>query len=72
MRSLLREPGPADDDDEPDEKTPPLPQRRTQRCRVCRGTGRVHLIQRGREDARGRRCPACRGTGFVDSGDDQA
>jgi DnaJ-class molecular chaperone len=64
MRSLLREPKPPYDD-EAEEDTPAVPPPRRQRCRVCRGTGRIHVIQGGKEVGRPRRCPACRGAGSV-------
>jgi hypothetical protein len=65
VRTLLREPKPPYDKDDPDEKTPPAPARRSERCRVCRGTGRIHLVRGGKDVGRARRCPACRGAGFV-------
>jgi len=65
VRSLLREPKPPYDDDETEEGTPPLPERRSERCRICRGTGRIHIIRDGREVGRARRCPACRGAGLI-------
>jgi hypothetical protein len=64
VRSFLREPKPPYDD-EPEEKTPAFPARRNERCRVCRGTGRIHLVRGGKDVGRARRCPACRGAGFV-------
>jgi DnaJ-class molecular chaperone len=64
VRSLLREPKPPYDDDR-EETTPALPERRSERCRICRGTGRIHVTERGRDVGRARRCPACRGAGFV-------
>ncbi|HEY7375664.1 MAG TPA: hypothetical protein VIF57_26140 [Polyangia bacterium] len=65
MRSLLREPKPPYDDEDEEETTPVAPTRRSVRCRVCRGTGRIHLMRGGKDVGRARRCPACRGTGFV-------
>jgi hypothetical protein len=61
--SLLREP---DDpyDDQPEEATPAAKPRRIEPCRVCWGTGRVHVIERGKDAGRERRCPVCRGRGF--------
>jgi len=61
---LLREPKPPYGADT-EEDTPALPERRSERCRVCRGTGRVHLVRGGRDVGRGRRCPACQGAGFL-------
>jgi len=63
VRSLLREP--KNDDDEAEEKTPAAPERRSQRCRICWGTGRIHLFRNGKDVGRGRRCPGCRGAGFI-------
>ena len=64
MRSLLREPKPPYDD-KPEEKTPVAPQRRSMKCRICWGTGRIHLMRGGKDVGRGRRCPGCRGAGWV-------
>jgi hypothetical protein len=64
VRSVLREPKPPYDDED-EEETPAAPARRSERCRVCRGTGRIHLVRGGKDVGRARRCPACRGTGFV-------
>jgi len=63
VRSLLREPKPPYD--KPEEKTPVAPARRSTRCRICWGTGRIHLRHDGKDVGRARRCPACRGAGFV-------
>jgi len=66
VRSSLREPKPPPyDDDDREEETPAVPPRRSQRCRVCLGTGRIHLIRPIKEMGRGRRCPACRGSGWA-------
>jgi DnaJ-class molecular chaperone len=62
--SQLREPKPPYDD-RPEEKTPVAPERRSQRCRICWGTGRIHLRRDGKDVGRSRRCPACRGAGWV-------
>jgi DnaJ-class molecular chaperone len=64
VRTSLREPKPPYDGED-EEKTPSVPERRSERCRICRGTGRVHLVRSGRDVGRGRRCPACRGAGFL-------
>ena len=64
VRSLLREPKPPYDDN-PEEKTPVAPARQSRRCRICWGTGRIHLVRGGKDVGRARRCPACRGAGFV-------
>jgi len=64
VRSLLREPKPPYDDED-EEETPAGPTRRSERCRVCRGTGRIHIVRGGKDVGRARRCPACRGAGFI-------